>query len=71
MAATYPLEVVQAFYEGLYHIEPEADIVNQGACARLTKVNGYALGRQTVVIALCPLTHGTQVYFNQELYLGQ
>ena len=66
-----PLMSVAAWYVGRYHMEPYHDILAQGQCLRLAKVNGLIVIRQTVVVSMCSLNDGTQVFFNQTVYLGQ
>ncbi len=60
---------VTAWYAGRYQIEPEHGMYTQGQCVRLARVDYYILIRPTVVVMLCSMTHGTQVFFNQTVYL--
>jgi len=63
------LATVEAWYMSHYRIEPGPSSVAQGSCVRLAKVNAFGNLRQAVVVSLCAAVHGTQVDFNQRLYL--
>jgi|SRR5579859_1196804 len=63
------LATVEAWYMSRYGIEPGPSTVAQGSCVRLAKVNAFGSLRQAVVVSLCTALHGTQVDFNQRLYL--
>jgi hypothetical protein len=65
-----PLMAVTAWYAGRYKIEPDPGMYTVGQCVRLSKVNSYRIIRQTVVVNACSGGRGTQVYFNQTIYLG-
>ena len=65
-----PPNVVADWYAGRYHLEPDYDLVIQGLCVRLARVNGLIVFRQTVVVSMCVLGGVTRVYFDRAVYLG-
>ena len=64
------LPAVASWYEAQYQVAP---IPGTGSrkpdeCVLLTGTKRSVIG-QTTAVTLCPLAHGTQVYFNQTLFL--
>jgi hypothetical protein len=59
---------VLTWYSGRYKPEPGQHKPNQ--CVILKRADSYIAFHQTVTVTLCPLTHGTQIIFNRNYYLG-
>jgi hypothetical protein len=56
-------------YARQFGVEPTDGIGAEGRCVQLTKTDKKVVFRSQVTVRLCPITHGTQVFFNQVLYL--
>lgn len=56
-------------YARLFGVEPTGGMGAEGRCVQLTKTDEKVVFRSQVTVRLCPIPHGTQVFFNQVLYL--
>ena len=62
------LPAVASWYEARYQVKPIPGTHRPGDCVLLTGTKRSVIG-QTTAVTLCPLAHGTQVFFNQTLFL--
>ena len=60
---------VAAWYVWHYHMEPDHEVLVQRQCIQLSKVNRLRALRQSVRVSICPHNGGTEVLFNQLVYL--
>ncbi len=56
-------------YARRFGVEPPNGMGAEGRCVRLTRPDELAVFRSEVTVRLCPIAHGTQVSFQQVLYL--
>jgi hypothetical protein len=56
-------------YAEQFGVEPTDGMGAEGRCVQLTTTDEKGVFRSEVMVRLCPITNGTQVFFNQVLYL--
>ena len=56
-------------YARQFGVKPTGGMNAEGRCVELTKTDELVFFRRTVTARLCAITHGTQIFFNQVLYM--